>query len=87
MAERMKEKKDMRYQTTLQTQILCAGYVRIPSGRTARGHPLGYIASDILQPLQRLKGFNVLHPMGFDSFGLPAEQYALKPASTRRNHP
>ena len=42
------------------------------------GHPKGYIASDIFSRYQRMKGFNVLHPMGFDSFGLPAEQYALE---------
>ena len=62
-----------------------------PSGAGLHvGHPLGFIASDIFSRFKRLKGFNVLHPMGYDAFGLPAEQYAIEhgihPAiSTARN--
>lgn len=62
-----------------------------PSGAGLHvGHPLGYIASDIVARYKRLKGYNVLHPMGFDSFGLPAEQYAVQtgqhPAITTENN-
>ena len=62
-----------------------------PSGAGLHvGHPLGYIASDIYSRYKRLKGFNVLHPMGYDAYGLPAEQYAIQtgqhPAVTTKNN-
>jgi leucyl-tRNA synthetase len=56
-----------------------------PSGAGLHvGHPLGYIASDIVARFKRHKGFNVLHPQGYDSFGLPAEQYAIQTGATSR---
>ncbi len=62
-----------------------------PSGAGLHvGHPLGYIASDIFSRFKRLQGFNVLHPMGYDAYGLPAEQYAIQtgqhPAITTENN-
>jgi len=55
-----------------------------PSGQGLHvGHPEGYTATDIVSRMKRMQGYNVLHPMGFDAFGLPAEQYAIKTG----NHP
>lgn len=55
-----------------------------PSGNGLHvGHPEGYTATDIVARKKRMEGFNVLHPMGFDSFGLPAEQFAIQTG----NHP
>ncbi|WP_249028697.1 leucine--tRNA ligase [Tannockella kyphosi] len=62
----------------------CVDMFPYPSGNGLHvGHPEGYTATDIISRMKRMQGFNVLHPMGFDSFGLPAEQYAIQTG----NHP
>ena len=67
------------YGRRIEAEILCIEYVPLPvRGRTACRHPLGYIASDIYARYKRLRGFNVLNPMGYDAYGLPAEQYAIQ---------
>ena len=73
--------KNKTYKTTINNKpkYYIMDMFPYPSGSGLHvGHPLGYIASDIISRYKKLKGFNVLHPMGFDSFGLPAEQYAIK---------
>jgi leucyl-tRNA synthetase len=87
-------KNEKIYQVTEDTQkpkFYVLDMFPYPSGAGLHvGHPLGYIATDIFSRYKRLKGFNVLHPMGYDAFGLPAEQYAIQtgqhPAVTTENN-
>jgi leucyl-tRNA synthetase len=87
-------KKENRYKVEIDSskpKFYVLDMFPYPSGAGLHvGHPLGYIASDIYSRYKRLKGFNVLHPMGFDSFGLPAEQYAIEtgqhPAETTKKN-
>ena len=70
-------------------KFYCLDMFPYPSGAGLHvGHPVGYIGSDILSRFKRMKGYNVLHPMGWDAFGLPAEQYAIEtgvhPATTTK---
>ena len=79
---------DSNFDTT-KPKFYCLDMFPYPSGAGLHvGHPVGYIGSDIISRFKRMQGFNVLHPMGWDAFGLPAEQYAIEtgvhPATTTR---
>jgi len=77
--KRWEEQKTYQVEIDDQPKYYVLDMFPYPSGAGLHvGHPLGYIASDIISRHKRMQGFNVLHPMGYDSFGLPAEQYAIQ---------
>ena len=84
MAEKWKESSAYKVQNpeagaTAKPKYYVLDMFPYPSGAGLHvGHPLGYIASDIYSRYKRTRGYNVLHPMGYDAFGLPAEQYAIE---------
>ena len=90
-ANKWEEEKIYKVQKNNKPKFYILDMFPYPSGAGLHvGHPLGYIGSDIYARYKRLNGFNVLHPMGFDSFGLPAEQYAIltgqHPAKTTKEN-
>ena len=80
------EKNPVNKEDDVKPRFYCLDMFPYPSGVGLHaGHPEGYTATDIVSRMKRMQGYNVLHPMGYDSFGLPAEQYAGLPALVSRH--